>query len=201
MKDRISRIVSETVDRYILREAVDFTSLNTCGDRLEQAANNLAKIDTSKMEKEIGKFYYSLQYFTLQVIFAIRRCVKGMNLNEAVFSSLSDYGIETPREMTIWNDSINSYHKTQNFLNRNFNSYGKSYGNKQNVNGIANTKVNPNQVKSERLSVLLGRINQYAQSKTNLEAKYSTRINDVGIIQLLTQTQQIYSTQPTPSYQ
>ena len=170
--DRISQILREEIDKFILREAIDFSPLATASKNLNDAVVELGKYDSSTSQKDIQDYLYKLEYYAIQVVFAANRCVKANSINEGLFSSLADYGFEVPREFTFWNDAKNSYYNTKNFIGL---MSGNGKGNGGSFNG-GGTNVDPNKVKSEKLQVLLGKLNYFVQEKKKLETKYSFRM-------------------------
>lgn len=180
MKDRISQIIREEINNFLLKEAIDFSQFETYAKTLEGYVQQMSNFDLSKTPQNFQtfiqnqatqKFLYNLNYYTIQVVFALRRCAKSQNINEG-FGSLSDYGIEVPREITIVNDTVNSYNRTKSFINRKRN---------QNANGNAETRdVDTSNVKSEKLLVLFKKVQKFQQTKNNLEYRSGISFESYG---------------------
>ena len=154
--DLYKDIIRETVEKYVLKENVG--NIGSYINILKRLLTELSQYDSSNDDRRVNNFLERLDYYTIQIIFAIDRCVKANSLNERF--SFRDLGIEIPPELggNLWNDMKDSYYKTQRFLNglRGGRGGSSSYakGQKGNVN-------NPNSVKTERLSVLLSYLPKY----------------------------------------
>lgn len=162
MDNKIHNIILEEINKFIIRENI--SSLMTYSNELENYLRKLATVQVQ--DKNIAKYISNFTNYTLQVIFAIKRCVQNNNLNEDF--RLGDYGINLPPELggNLWYDMKRGYYNTKNFLTRG--RYGNNYY--SNVSGKLN---NPNSVKSEKLSVLLSYLRQKVQEYNSMQTKYN----------------------------
>lgn len=145
-------IIRETVEKYILNENVG--NIGSYINVLKNLLSEMSQYDSSNDDKRVNYFLERLNYYTIQIIFAIDRCVKANSLNERF--SFSELGINIPPELggNLWRDTKDSYYNAKRFLTglRGGRS-GSSY-----VKGDVN---NPNSVKTERLSTLLYYLPKY----------------------------------------
>ena len=181
----IRTIINEEINKFIIRENIQ--SLAQLGTELDKLLKSVCKIPTDNLNQGADKLLYNTEYYVIQIIQAINRCVQTNNLNEG----LGSWGINIPPELggNFWNDAVRGYYKTKNFLNRG------GYGN--NKKGNALNGINQNTVPSVKLSELLRQypswenncikyqINQYVPNINNI-LQYIKRLQ-VEYTQLLQQ--------------
>lgn len=158
----IRTIINEEISKYIITENIQ--SLMQLGNQLNVLLKQVCKIPTDNLNQGANKILYDTEYFVVQIVQAINRCVRANNLNE----SLGDWGINIPPEMggNFWYDAKRGYYNTKRF-------FGGSNGyNAQNAAKGNYGKVNATTVKSERLSTLLQRSTQVYQNYQVGESKY-----------------------------
>lgn len=161
MKRSIEKIVSETIDRFIINENIQ--QIASYSDILKDYISKLANADTGDIDEWVNNF----QTYVTQVYFAINRCVQNNSLNEEMFfghlGRIGDGFLNVPPE--LWGNFKKyfdyGYNKTKRMLPNKLN--GKN-GKNSGKNG---TEPNPTQVQSKKLSVLLQDLqnweNQYYQ--------------------------------------
>lgn len=184
----IRTIIREEINRYILTENI--SSLSQYSNTLTQYVKTYGSTPTKFPEEK--QFLNNFITFTMQVIYAVDRCVKSNSLNEANLGAkvlkplanfkLSDYGINVPNSMgggffskalqNYWNlkrkQSERSFKKQQ--------SYAKSQNSQNNnVNNSQQQYAYGSQVK---LSVLLQQIPQYKRGYINVNTKYSNNLKN-----------------------
>ena len=159
----IRTIINEEISKYIITENIQ--SLMQLGNQLDVLLKQVCKIPTDNLNQGANKLLYDTEYFVVQIIQAINRCVQANNLNE----SLGDWGINIPPEMggNFWYDAKRGYYNTKNYLAKGSNGYNAQNAAKGNYG-----KVNTTTVKSERLSSLLQRSTQVYQNYNVGESKY-----------------------------
>lgn len=159
----IRAIINEEISKYIITENIQ--SLMQLGNQLNVLLKQVCKIPTDNLNQGANKILYDTEYFVVQIIQAINRCVRANNLNE----SLGDWGINIPPELggNFWYDAKRGYYNTKNYLTKGSNGY-----NAQNAAKGKNSKVNTTNVRSERLSSLLQRSMQVYQNYQVGESKY-----------------------------
>lgn len=159
----IRAIINEEINKYIITENIQ--SLMQLGNQLNVLLKQVCKIPTDNLNQGANKLLYDTEYFVVQIVQAINRCVQANNLNE----SLGDWGINIPPELggNFWYDAKRGYYNTKNYLTKGGNGY-----NAQNAAKGKNSKVNATTVKSERLSTLLQRSTQVYQNYNVGESKY-----------------------------
>ena len=164
---RINKIISEEINRFILKETINFNNLSNDAATLNNSLNQMSKFDSSRYNQEVNNFLYGLEYYSIQIINAIKRCVNSQNINEI---NVSDFGIHVPQELggNLWQNMQHSYYKTKNALYGIMNNKRYSTQNKRNNNNGKQTNV-----KSEKLLVLLGKLTQYQNTYQTLVTKYS----------------------------
>lgn len=171
MKD-IKTIINEEINKFIIRENIQ--SLAQLGTELDKLLKSVCKIPTDNLNQGADKLLYNTEYYVIQIIQAINRCVQTNSLNEG----LGNWGVDIPPELggNFWNDAKRGYYNTKNFLTR-----GR-YGNKAAANGQYG-KINTTTVKSEKLSSLLKKSTQMYQNYTAEEARYQIPQNAPQISQ------------------
>ena len=90
-KLNINRIIQESINENVALKLLDEISVEL--STLVKELDNDELLDDSN-PNDVIKFVKSLNSFTINVIYAIKRCVKNNNLNESngVFGFLSDVG-------------------------------------------------------------------------------------------------------------
>lgn len=153
----LKKIINEEVNKYIINENIN--SLMQYANGINNELNKLK--NHSVTDKSLNTFISNFEVYCIQVIHAIKRCIKANNLNE----SLSNWGINIPPELggNIWNDAKSGYYYTKNLLTRG--GYG---GNGRTVNGV-----DRNTVKSVKLQVLLKQYPQRKKECNNANFKYN----------------------------
>lgn len=151
------KIIREEIEKYILKE--DFNSIISYRNKLKTLVTELGNYRPNITYVE--QFLTNLTKYTLQIIFALDRCARANTLNE----SLHDYGIELPQELNVWNNVKNSYRDAKNYINRNFvnGGYTSSYA----------RVGNPNNLPTEKLSVLLSKLQQYQTTFNKINGTYN----------------------------
>lgn len=159
----IRAIINEEISKYIITENIQ--SLMQLGNQLNVLLKQVCKIPTDNLNQGANKILYDTEYFVVQIIQAINRCVRANNLNE----SLGDWGINIPPELggNFWYDAKRGYYNTKNYLTKGSNGY-----NAQNAAKGKNSKVNTTNVRSEKLSTLLQRSMQVYKNYQVGESKY-----------------------------
>lgn len=159
----IRTIINEEISKYIITENIQ--SLMQLGNQLNVLLKQVCKIPTDNLNQGANKFLYDTEYFVVQIVQAINRCVQANNLNE----SLGDWGINIPPELggNFWYDAKRGYYNTKNYLTRGSNGYNAQNAAKGNYG-----KANATTVKSEKLSSLLQRSTQIYQNYQVGESKY-----------------------------
>ena len=173
--DRINKIIREEIERYILSEAIDFTTLNNLANQLRQSLSGIsnASSDTS-YDQRLRQYFTNFITYCVQIIAAINRCNQAQTLNEVQWGGLSNYGINLPRELggNLWQDAKRGYYGTKNWVLR---KQGKG-GNNNTNNSYGNGQVNGKTVPTVKLSVLLSQI----RAKQNEYAQYNSQFNIVN---------------------
>lgn len=177
--NNIKVIINEEINKFIITENIQ--TLMQLGNQLNNMLKQVCKMPTNNLNQNADKLIYNTEYFVIQIIQAINRCVQKNNLNEGFFSGLnftSGWGLNIPPELggNFWNDAKRGYYNTKNLLN----------GNKHNSKNITKTqygKINTTTVKSEKLSSLLQRSTQMYQNYLAEEARYQIPQNAPQISQ------------------
>ena len=164
--DRINKIIREEIERYILSEAIDFSTLNGYANQLNTSIGKLRNINTTTFKSDLKAFFNNLSTYGIQVIAAINRCSKAQNLNEVYWGGLSNYGINIPGELggNIVSDFKQGYNWTKGKFNKN--GTNNAYGN-------ANSTSNINSVPSVKLQVLLSKLPTLQREYYNVNTKYN----------------------------
>lgn len=157
--NKINEIIREEIERYILSEAIDFSSLNGYANQLNRSIGNLRSINTSTFNDDLKTFFNNLSTYGIQVIAAINRCTKAQNLNEVYWGGLSNYGINLPGE--LGGNMVSDFKQGYNWRKR-----------KLAKNGNANGRTNNNSVPSVKLQVLLTQLPQWQQAYVNKNSQY-----------------------------
>ena len=162
----IRTIINEEISKYIITENIQ--SLMQLGNQLNVLLKQVCKIPTDNLNQGANKILYDTEYFVVQIVQAINRCVRANNLNE----SLGDWGINIPPELggNFWYDAKRGYYNTKNYLTKANNGYNAQ--NAQNAAKGNYGKVNTTTVRSEKLSTLLQRSTQVYQNYQVGESKY-----------------------------
>lgn len=164
----IRKIIKEEINRFILESVNPLQQLERDAEALDTMYEKLT-VRISKMtnaSKELDDLIFATEYFTVQLIDAINRCVRNNNINE----SLADYGIYLPSQLRNLDYSFRrGYNNTKRFLNRNFRGGGNSkYGTAyQKDSPMKSRRFNKNSVSQKRLGVLLN------DNFNNLKQKYN----------------------------
>lgn len=161
--DIIRKIINEEIDRLIINE-----NINTLGQYANNINNQLNRIKNYTItDASLSNFISGFEIYCIQVINAIKRCIKANSLNEG----LRDWGINIPPELggNFWNDARMGYYATKRGLQRFFNNNGYGYGKNGNGNRTSNN-VNPRTVPSVRLFKLM---EQYPEKKAECEYRNS----------------------------
>ena len=164
----IRKIIKEEINRFISESVSPLQELERDAETLDTMYEKLT-VRISKMttaSKELDDLMFATEYFTVQLISAINKCVRSNNINE----SLADYGIYLPSQLRNLDYSfIRGYNNTERFLNKNFRGggnsrYGAAY---QKDSPMKSRRFNKNSVNQKRLGVLLN------DNFKNLKQKYS----------------------------
>lgn len=157
IREEIDKFISESVNSLQQLER-DAEALNTMYEKL---MSRLKKITNAS--KELDDLIYCTEYFTVQLIDAINRCVKNNNINE----SLADYGIYIPDQFRgVEYGFRRGYNNTERFLNRHFRG-NRNNGTYQRDSALKSKRFNKNSVNQKRLGVLLN------DNFKNLKQKYN----------------------------
>ena len=188
--DKIGKIIREEIEKFIIKENANFNSLAVCGNQLETYAKSLGAYTFYNEPKDVRAFFAKLQYYSLQIIFAIRRCVQSQNINESFLGNvgngikgfangvlngmknssnrgLNAYGINLPNEINFWNNAKRGYYAAKRSV--------EQKGKQQNGDSTTTVgdSVNKNNVQSRPLSVLLQQdFLWYENTFSNLTNKY-----------------------------
>ena len=160
----IDKIIRESIENFIQTTALNenVSYLNTykvqLNNYLNIMSNDFSKTNMQSIDRRLFQYIRNFETYVIQVIHALTRCIKAGTLNE----SLSDWGLNVPHELrtNFWNGARRGYYATRNFFYRNGANYGMAGKNEKmkNRNGNNSYSVNPNMVKSVKLSILLDNI-------------------------------------------
>lgn len=167
----INKIIREEIDKFILSEAINVSSLGVFIKPLNKCSSDISNISNTN-NQEIDKFLKDLVQYIIQIIFGIERCVKANNLNEG----LNGYGISIPPELggNFFNDFVYGFYKG-------YNGVGNMLGyNKRNTSNNGKCGVNRNNVPTVKLADSLSKLASFAVKYRTLEAKYSNAISNVS---------------------
>jgi hypothetical protein len=171
--NKIKSIIREEIGRFIINENIN--NLSRYANALNGYLNRMQNING--LQPQLRKVATDFMKYCIQIIHAINRCVQANSLNEG----LGNWGINVPPELggNFWNDAVRGYYKTKNLLTRG--KYG-SYSGKA-INGI-----NPNTLKSVKLSELLRNLTNWENKCIRYQLNQNIQGNVInGIIQTLKQ--------------
>lgn len=175
---KIDRIIREEINRYILSEANNLSTLIPYATQLNNALGQISNISNDKtLNVGARKFIYDFVVYCVQIVGAINRCVNANSLNEVNMGSLSSYGINIPSVLggNLWQDAMEGYYKTKNFFQGYGNSRSGGYANKgTSVNG---QMVNNTTVQQVKLSQLLRRMQMWQRDYRIKSAQYNFAAN------------------------
>lgn len=177
---KIKKIINEEINKFIINENIN--SLMQLANRINNELNKLK--NHSVTDSSLNTFINNFEVYCIQVIHAIKRCVKANNLNEG----LSNWGLNLPPELggNFWNDARRGYYKTKNFLTRgNYGSNGS--------NGVTTNGVNPNSVKSVKLSELMRQFPRKKRECENENARKDLYQQVPPILYIVQYLEQIYN--------
>lgn len=189
---RINEIIKEEIGEFILNEVADFQQLSQLNNTLYTLTNEMSRsISVANLDTNRTQFVNNFKTYCLQIINAIKRCVKKQSINEWNIGGLSSYGINLPPQLggNISSDYLSGYHWMQNALLN---------GNNSQKGGNTNTN-NGNTVKSVKLLVLLQNLQRwkqnYAQMNINHEIdnqvpQVAQILGDNGVLDKIVQASQ-----------
>ena len=177
--NKIKSIIREEIGRFIINENIN--NLSRYANTINGYLNQMQNIDS--LQPQIKQVTMNFMKYCIQIIHAINRCVQANSLNEG----LGNWGINVPPELggNFWNDAVRGYYKTKNLLTRGrYDSYsGKA------INGI-----NPNTLKSVKLSELLRNLPSWENQCIRYQLNQNIQGNVInGIIQTLKQLNTEYN--------
>ena len=168
--DRIKKIVSEEIQRFLIREGVE--QLGQYSNQLYQLAqgfvNMIDRLQDQNISYEVNK---TVIEYVFQIYHAINRCVTSKSLLE--WNVLNTAGINIPPELggNVWNHMQRGFYNWRNAANG-------GYASKGGING----RYGQNVLKSEKLSVLLQDLKNREQSWQQLCLKYQKLSQNQNIL-------------------
>lgn len=175
---KIDRIISEEINRYILSEANDLSTLMPYATQLNNSLGQISNISNDKtLSMGARKFIYDFVVYCVQIVGAIKRCVNANSVNEVNMGSLSSYGFNLPAVLggNLWQDAKEGYYKTKDFFQGRGNGRSGGYANAStSVNG---QMVNNNTVQQVKLAQLLRRMQMWQRDYRIKSAQYGFAAN------------------------